>query len=102
MKTAWRYVVGKPDGWWPRLRCWLLEHDWEVCDDVCCESAVRWCLRCLTREDMQESWPTSPFMEGWSHTRGVLPIGWQKERQTEQQVSERTINFRANNHQYSP
>lgn len=45
--VLWRRAFGKPDGWFIRLRCWLLGHDELPCDPGCCNSV--WCERCLTR-----------------------------------------------------
>lgn len=46
MKTRLRReIFGKPDGWWWRLVCGLLGHDWYECDpETCCGES--WCWRC--------------------------------------------------------
>lgn len=39
-------LVGKPGGILVRARCGALGHKWEVCDEVCCDGRVAWCVRC--------------------------------------------------------
>lgn len=45
--VLWRRAFGKPDGWFIRLRCWVLGHDEVLCFPECCNSV--WCERCLAR-----------------------------------------------------
>lgn len=52
-------LFGIPDGYWPRFRCWFLQHDWWICNDACCDGKIDWCARCHTRRDRPE--PHSPF-----------------------------------------
>lgn len=48
-RELWRAYFGKPDGILVVARCRLLGHNWERCEDACCDGEWVWCSRCATR-----------------------------------------------------